>query len=475
LRKESNNEENLSVKSAKREEIFTSYPLPKAIASLAIPTMLGMLVVISYNLADTFFIGQLNDPNQVAAITITFPSAFVVMAFGNIFGVGASSYISRLLGMQNYHLAKQVSAFAFYGCILVGVLVTILSLIFMPTILYFSGASENTYQYAYDYLSITMAGTVFQIIGFTFGQVLRSEGAIKEAMIGMMVATGLNIIFDPIFIFLLGMGVKGAAMATVLSNIIVSCYYIHYLLKKSERLSILPSVFKKAADGEKFHLTSMNPIYVVGLPASLGSLLMGISNGVINNFAANYGDKIVGALGLVNRINSLPILLIIGLCQGAQPLIGFNYGAKNYARLRSAIVFTASVGSVLGVAFVILFYFQATSMVKIFIDDAELVEIASQFLRIAIIPLPFLSTLFTFICAFQAMGKAVHALILSIARQGLFFMPAVYIADAHFGYMGLIFAQPIADILSILVATGLFIFISKSLYAEEAAAEAHSA
>ena len=251
-----------------REEIFTKYPLPKAVAALAIPTMLGMFVSILYNLADTFFIGQLNDPNQVAAITIATPTFFLVMAFGNIFGVGASSYISRLLGMQKYYLAKQVSAFSFYCSIAIGLTITVLSPLFLPFILNFSGASDQTYQYAYDYLSITLIGTVFNILSFSLGQTFRAEGAIKEAMFGMMLGTILNILLDPIFIFVFEMGVKGAACATVISHLLVVCYYIYYLLKKSERLSISFSVLRKSATGEKFKLSIMKPIFVIGIPSS---------------------------------------------------------------------------------------------------------------------------------------------------------------------------------------------------------------
>ena len=458
------NEKEVTSKARQREHIFTDYPMPKAVAALAIPTMLGMFVSILYNLADTFFIGQLGDPNQVGAITIATPMFFMTMAFGSIFGVGASSYISRLLGMKKYLLAKQASAFSFYSSIVIGIIVTILSIAFLPPILGLSGATEQTYQYAYDYLFITLLGSTFSILSFAFGQIFRAEGAIKEAMFGMMLGTILNIVLDPIFIFSLDMGVKGAACATVISNFLVTCYYVYYLLKKSERLSISLSIFKEREDGEKFRLSMMNPIYAIGVPASMGTILMGISNAILNNFAASYGVKIIASVGIVGRINTLPILLVIGLAQGVQPLIGFNYGAKNYARLKSAIIFTIATGSIISIIFTALFYFQAQSLVQIFINDNEVVQLSTYFLRVSMLSMPFLPLLFVIITTIQSMGKGLHALVLSIARQGLIFIPTIIIANAHFGYQGIVHAQPIADILSLAVALAIFSTIAKQLF-----------
>lgn len=432
-----------------KNDIFENMPVPKAVLKLALPTMMGMLVSVIYNLADTFFVGQLNDPYQVAAVTITMPIFLFLMAFGSIFGIGGGAFISRLLGMKDYESVKKTSSFAFYGGLFVGLVCTILALIFMPNLLNISGASENTYLFAENYLRVIALGAPVIILGFSLGQLIRAEGSAKEAMFGMMLGTVINIILDPILILWAGWGVQGAAIATVIANLISVLYYLRYFKKGSSVLSVSFSYFV-------FDSKIIGEIFSIGIPASLNSLLMSSSNIVLNNFAVSYGDNVVAAFGVIGRINMLPIFLLIGLAQGAQPLLGYNYASGNIKRMKEAMKFTGMISSGIGSLFAIIFFFTGRSLVRIFIDDANVILLGEQFIRVIILSLPILGILMLITVTFQAIGAARPSLILSVARQGFVFLPVLLIGNYFFGMDGLIFAQPIADIGAVALAIFLF-------------------
>lgn len=439
-----------------REQVFRNDPIPKAVAKLALPTMIGMLVTVVYNLADTFFVGKTGDPNQVAAVSITMPIFLLLMAFGNIFGIGGGSYISRLLGQKNADTAKRVSAFAFYVCAGLGIALGILALIFMKPILQISGASANTYRYAKDYLVIIACGSPIIMLSFALGQIIRAEGAAREALMGMMMGTVVNIILDPILIILTGQGVKGAAVATVIANVLSVGYYICHLRKDNTLLAITMKYFCVDKD-------MIRNILGIGIPASLASILMSLSNIILNNFAVGYGDHIVAALGVVSKITMISAMLMIGLGSGVQPLIGYNYGDKNIARMKAVIKFCVGITTVIGVAFTVIFYIGAESFVKVFLDDAQIVELGTSFLRMMIIPMPILGIQFILINTFQAIGKAMPSLVLSLARQGLIYIPALIMGNYFLGQNGLVFAQPLADGLTTILSVIFFLKIVNKL------------
>lgn len=432
-----------------KNDIFENYPIPKAVLKLALPTMMGMLVSVIYNLADTFFVGQLNDPYQVAAVTITMPIFLFLMAFGSVFGIGGGAYISRLLGMKDYEKVKRTSSFAFYSGLFTGLICTIAALIFMPALLNISGASDNTYSFAKSYLSVIAIGAPAIILSFSMGQLIRAEGSAKEAMIGMTLGTVINIILDPILILWAGWGVQGAAVATVIANLISVLYYLSYIRKGTSILSVAPSFFS-------FDRKTMGEIFSIGIPASLNSILMSSSNIVLNNFAASYGDDVVAAFGVVGRVNMLPIFLLIGLAQGVQPLLGYNFAAGNIERMKKVMKFTGILSAITGSFFAILFFLTGRSLVRVFIDDDNVILLGDQFIRIIIMSLPVLGILMLITVTFQAIGAARPSLILSIARQGFVFLPVLLIGNYFFGMDGLVFAQPIADIGAVILAIFLF-------------------
>jgi len=405
--------------------------------------------MVIYNFVNAFFVGQLNDTNQVAAVTITIPIFLLLMAAGSTFGIGGGTYISRLLGRQKNEAAKQVSSFSFYGSLALGFVCAAFGLAFMSPILNLSGASVYTYEFAKSYLTIIAIGSPVIILSFSMGQIVHAEGAAKQAMVGMMIGTIVNIVLDPMLILWAGMGVAGAAVATVFANTVSVIYYIYYFTTKNSQLSI--SIRKLT-----LNKVMVKEILYIGIPASLNSILMSTANIILNNFAASYGDNVVAALGIVNRITLLPVMLLLGLCQGVQPLIGYSYAANNRKRMNGVLKVTAIYGTAIGVIFTALFYFLRESIVQIFIADLTVVALGVSFLKVIIIAIPFLGIQFLLTNTFQAMGKGLPSLFLSISRQGLLFIPFLIIANKLVGLQGLVYAQPIVDIVITGLATVLY-------------------
>lgn len=426
------------------KELFENAPVGKAVAKMAIPTIITMLVVVIYNMADTFFIGQTGDAMQVAAVSLATPVFMVFMALGNLFGIGGSSAISRALGAKNMERAKKISAFCCYGSLGLGVVILILYLCGMNGILRMIGATDNTIGYARDYLTIIAVGGPFIMFGTAFGNILRGEGAAKESMIGNMIGTVTNIVLDPILILGLGMGVSGAAIATIIGNMAAGAFYLMFFLRKKSILSISP---KYAAIGDGILID----VIKIGIPASLNNILMSAANIVLNNALIQYGDKPVAAMGVALKTNMLVVLLQIGLCAGIQPLIGYNYGARNYKRLNKIFTFTGMCAVIMGTVLTVVIFFTKTFLIQAFINDAEVIAIGTQMVVALQLSGPVIGLLFLSINTIQGMGKAIPSLILTICRQGIMFIPMIYILNALFKMDGVIYAQPVADYGSIVL------------------------
>ena len=440
----------------KKIEVFENYPVYKALITLALPTIFGMMVNVFYNMVDTFFVGKTNDPNQVAAVSLTMPIYLLLMAFGAIYGIGGASYISRSLGAKNYDKAKQTSSFAFFASVATGLVCMTVFLIFMKQILKLSGASINTYQFAKDYLMIVAFGAIFVICQMSMGQIVRSEGSSKEAMIGMILGTVINIILDPIMILYMKMGVAGAAWATIIGNACSTFYYIWHIAKKSTFLSVKLKDFS-------MHDDILKNVFAIGLPVFINNVLISCANILINNFASGYNDNVVAGLGVSQRIFMLVILVFIGLAQGIQPFIGYNFAAKNYKRMNAAIKLSCLVSFILGSIFLSSAFLLASHSIRIFIDNDEVVEYGVKFLMASYSVAPIIGFQFVFMSTFQALGKALPSLVLSLSRQGIAFVPAIVIGTKFFGINGIIWAQPIADIVSIILAGIMYIYIYKTM------------
>lgn len=426
-------------------QLFESAPVAKAVTVMAVPTMISMLVVVIYNMADTFFIGQTGDPMQVAAVSLATPVFMVFMALGNLFGIGGSSAISRALGEKKAERAKNISSFCCYGSLGLGIIMALLFLVGMDGILKLIGASANTIGYARDYLTYIAFGGPFIMFGTAFGNILRGEGAAKESMIGNMIGTVTNIVLDPIMILGLNWGVVGAAVATVIGNMAASGFYLLYFLRKKSSLSIRLSDFKA---GERIATGVMS----IGIPASLNNILMSCANIVLNQVLISYGDTPVAAMGVAMKANMLLVLLQIGLCSGIQPLIGYNYGARNRKRLMQVFRFTGICAVVMGTLLTILMVAARETIIRAFIDDGQVIAYGIQMVIALQISGPVLGILFLCINTIQGMGKAVPSLVLTICRQGVVFIPSVYILNGIFGLDGVIYAQPVADFISIVMS-----------------------
>lgn len=433
----------------KRLKILRDEPPLRAILSLAIPTIMGMLVQILYNLTDTFFVGKLNDPYQLAAVSVAFPLFIMLMAISSIFGTGGSSYISRLLGQKEYLRAKKVNATTFYSCIFVGIIVSFIGLFFISPILRLIGVTEATFQFASQYLTIILSGSVIIILNFSLALLLRAEGAAKESMLGMMIGTGLNIILDPLFILYLNYGVRGAAIATIIGQGLGLLYYLCYYLKKNTAGSISWKYF-----------TPLRQIYAeifkIGAPSSLNHVLMSVANTVSNIVAASYSDIVIAAFGINFRVFSIAVMLLIGLAAGTQPLIGYSYGAKNIKRFNKTFKMASLISTGIALFFTIIFYFFPSQLIQAFINDGEVIKYGVQILNAFLIGLPFVGIQMLIMVTFQALGKGLPTLILALSRQGLFFIPIIFILNHLFGFSGFIYAQPIANILTFVLAITLF-------------------
>lgn len=446
-------------------QLFEEAPVAKAVAVMAIPTMISMLVVVIYNMADTFFIGQTGDPMQVAAVSLATPVFMVFMALGNLFGIGGSSAISRALGEKKAERARNISSFCCYGSLGLGVIMAALFLLGMNGILKLIGASENTVGYARDYLTYIAFGGPFIMFGTAFGNILRGEGAAKESMIGNMIGTITNIVLDPVMILGLGWGVVGAAVATVIGNMAASGFYLLYFLRKKSSLSIRLKDFKA---GERIAAGVMS----IGIPASLNNILMSCANIVLNHVLVSYGDTPVAAMGVAMKANMLVVLLQIGLCSGIQPLIGYNYGARNKKRLLQVFRFTGMCAVVLGTVLTVIMVLARQAVIQAFINDPEVIAYGIQMVIALQMSGPVLGILFLCINTIQGMGKAIPSLVLTICRQGLIFIPLVFILNGIFGLDGAIYAQPTADFISIVLSLVICLGIFRKIDKERSGAEA---
>lgn len=437
-------------------QLFEQASVPKAVAVMAIPTMISMLVVVIYNMADTFFIGQTGDPMQVAAVSLATPVFMFFMALGNLFGIGGSSAISRALGEKNNSRAKHISAFCCYGALGTGVVMAVVFLVGMDEILSLIGASENTIGYARDYLRYVALGGPFIMFATAFANILRGEGAAKESMIGNLIGTVTNIVLDPIMILVFGWGVIGAAVATVIGNMAAGLFYAQYFLRNKSGLSIS---IKDCRFGDRI----ASGVLAIGLPASFNNILMSFANIVLNQVLASYGDAPIAAMGVAMKTNMLVILLLIGLCVGIQPLIGYNYGAGNKKRLMQVFRFTGFCSVILGTVLTIFMVIARQTIIRAFINDSTVMAYGIQMVVVLQLSGPVIGILFLCINTIQGMGKALPSLVLTICRQGLLFIPLVYILNRLKGLEGVIYAQPAADFLSIILALVLCLGIFRKM------------
>lgn len=443
----------------KTTDIFQNAPVPKAVLVNVIPSIISMIMVLVYNLADTFFIGQTKDPLMVAAVSVATPAFLFFMAVGMLFGIGGTSLIARLLGEGRQGDAKHVSSFCFWTGGIIGVVSCLLMFFCSSPISRAIGASDDTISYASQYLSIVALGIPFLIISNMFSNIIRAEGNAKIAMAGMILGNLVNIVLDPIMILTLKWNVAGAAIATVLGNIASSVFYIAHLLSKKSLLSIHPKEYKVGGNVAA-------GVFAIGIPASLNSILLSVSNIFINSLMKVHGDMALAGLGVAMKVNMIVVMLLIGLGTGIQPLLGYCFGARNRKRYVAVMKFSLCLAFCLSLIMTAICYFGAGPLVKAFLDNKDAYAYGFSFARIYIYSGPILGLLFVFINAIQATGAALPSLILSVSRQGLLYLPILFVMNGIFGTENmLVMAQPITDYLATALAAVLFIFTYKKYFA----------
>lgn len=442
----------------KTVELFKDAPVPKAVISNVIPSVVSMIMVLLYNLADTFFIGQTDNAYMVAAVSIATPAFLLFMAIGMLFGIGGTSLISRMLGEGREKYAKNTSSFCFWTGLVIGLISMLVIWIFVKPICKMIGASSGTMDYTVQYLSIVAIGIPFLIVSNAFSNIIRAEGRPKTAMVGMMIGNFINIVFDPIMILGFGWNVAGAAAATVIGNIFAAVFYLSHLVSKRSMLSVRPKDYKA---GERI----ATGVLAIGVPAALNSMLMSFSNIAVNNLMKKYGDMAVAGMGVAMKVTMIMVMLLIGVGSGIQPLLGYCFGASNKKRYLSVLKFSLCLAFGLSVIMTIICYCGAGPLVNAFLEDKNAFDYGMKFARIYIYSGPVIGILFIFINAIQSTGAALPSLILSISRQGLLYMPILFTFNAMFNSEKmLVLAQPVTDYLAATLSVILFIITYKKYF-----------
>lgn len=427
------------------ENVFKDAPVRQAVLKMAIPTVVSSLVLVIYNMADTFFVGQTHDAFQVAAVSLTNPVFVMYMAIANLFGIGGSTLISILLGQDKKKEAKQVSSLCGFGSLIFGIILGIVIIVFMEPLLHLLGSSANTIDFAQDYLFYIALGAPFILFANTFGHALRGEGAAKAAMLGGMIGTIANIILDPIFILTLDMKTAGAALATVLGNVLGCIYYLYYFRYKSPMLSLK---VKDCLAGKNL----LGKLIKIGIPAGVNSALMSIATILLNNALVKYGDDPVAAMGIVTKAYMLIVFIHMGIANGIQPLLGYCYGANLKERFKAILKFSAILTVIIGTVLTIIYVVFSQNVVQVFINDQDVIFYGKDMLIATSLAGPVLGVLFLSINSMQAMECSFYATLLSICRQGMIFIPLLYILDMIWGLTGINFTQTVADYISIIIS-----------------------
>lgn len=441
-------------------ELLGSAPISQSLILLGIPIMIGMLINAFYNIVDAYFVGKLGE-SAMAAISIVFPIGQVVVGLGLMFGNGAASYLSRLLGKDDKKTANQVASVAIYSSVFIGLIFIIITLVFMKYILKYLGATSTIIPYALPYARIYILSCVFNIFNVTMNNIVASEGSSKTAMSALLLGALANIFLDPIFIYYFDFGVIGAAIATAISQFISTLVYIIYILKKESYFSFSIRIFHPTKE-------IFFEIFKIGIPTLTFQFLTSLSIALININAANYGDTVIAAMGVVTRIISMCTLVVFGFLKGFQPIAGFSYGAKNFDRLNKSIkisILWSTTFCIVTGLITIIFSKQIASQfangnnIMISLGQKSLIANSLSF---------FLFGFYTvYSSLFLALGKGCKGFLLGACRQGICFVPVILILPTLLGIDGILYVQPIADILSVFVTVFMAMNLHKELNLEK--------
>lgn len=435
----------------KKKAVFETLPVPKAVAALVVPTIVSQLITIIYNLADTYFVGRMNDAYQVASVSLCLPPFIVFTAISNLLGVGGASLIARFLGKGEKDSAKAVSSFCIWSGMGIAATYALCIYLFKEPILYFLGADKTTYRYAEDYMIWAVsAGGLATALNPLLAYLIRAEGSPLRAGIGMSLGTLLNIVLDPIMILYLGWEIKGAAIATMIGNSVAASYFLVYIfIRRSDTIVTLkPSK-------NSFRKDLAEEVILVGLPSCCLSLLSTLSNSVTNILVSGYSAVALAGVGIAKKINLTAFALTQGLGQGILPLIGYNYTNGNSRRMRETIKFSAMIAAMLSLSCMAIALLFSRQLVGCFIADIETVNYGTGFLRIICLSMPTSAFLFICITYFQAVGQKKNPLIISLFRKGTTDVLLMFLLNHTVGLNGILWATPMADTVAVIVSSVL--------------------
>ncbi len=437
-------------------ELLGSTSIPKALLAMGIPTMVGMLVNAFYNLVDAYFVGGLGE-SQMGAISVVYPLGQVVVGLGLLFGNGAASYISRLLGRGDKENADKVASTALYSSVSVGAVIIIISMVFLHPILKLLGATDSILPFAATYAGIYIVSCIFNVFNVTMNNIVTSEGAAKTTMCALLTGAVLNIALDPLFIYVFDLGMAGAAIATAISQVVSTCVYLTYIFRKK-------SVFHFRVKDCTYTKETMSEIFKIGIPTLVFQILTSVSISLINNAAGDYGDSAIAGMGVVTRLISMGSLSVFGFIKGFQPIAGYSYGAKKFDRLREAIKTSILWSTVFCVIFGVILALFPTAIVSQFTKgDVWMIRIGAASLRANGISIMLFGFYTVYSSLFLALGKGREGFILGACRQGICFIPVILLLPIVWGLNGIMYAQPIADVLSAVITVFMAIPLHKKL------------
>lgn len=452
--------------SVNKTEIFENMSIPKAVVHLSLPAMLSSLVMIVYNLADTFFVGMLGDPIQNSAVTLAAPLLLAFNAVNNLFGVGSSSMMSRALGKKDFDTVKKSSVFGFWCAVFCGILFSLLTGFFNTPLLHLLGADEVTFSATKDYVFYTsVCGAVPSITAMVMAYLFRAEGSSVHASIGLTGGCLLNIIIDPFFILSaeeipmgLGMGAAGAGFATLLANCFSCVYFLAVLFIKRKKTFVSVDIrslsFKKSV---------VSGVCGVGVPASIQNLLNVAGITLFNNLTASAGEVAVAAMGIAQKVNQIPFYVALGISQGIMPLIGYNFACGNVKRMKKALLFTMNVTVVFLAAVTVFYYIFAENIVGLFMDNRDIAELGGAFLKGFSLAMVFLAVDFIGVGVYQACGMGKLSLFFAVARKIVLEIPFILILYKSFSVFGLPYSQFCAELILSAAAVIVLIRLFKRL------------
>ncbi|AAO35053.1 MATE family efflux transporter [Clostridium tetani] len=440
-------------------EMMEKESISKVLLKLSVPAIIAMLINAIYNIVDTMFVGMLDNTSAIAAVSIVYPLFMFIGAIGVMFGAGGASYLSRLLGEKKKEEAdKTLTSTIIMGCIF-SLIFTVIATVFLDEFLLMYGATETIMPYAKEYGYVIVLGSIFTIGTAIMSNTIRAEGNSRYSMIATCVGAVVNIILDPILMFNFNMGIKGAAIATVIAQLTSFIFLLRYYYSNRNYINFKINLFKPT-------FNMFFEILKIGIPIFVTQVLASFALGFMNLGAKPYGDAAVAAMGIVFRVMSIGFYIVFGIGQGFQPVAGYNYGAKNFTRLEESIKISIRWSTIAAIITSLLFIIFAKECMLIFTRDREVIDIGIKAFRAASLLFPLFGYVNTYAVLFQALGKAVGAFILSISRQGIFYIPLMYVLPKFMGLNGVMFCQTAADGLAFLETIIMAIWLKKQFKKE---------